>query len=76
MNRHQRRAEKSRRAPASASPRNGLFATAVQFHQSGRLGDAERLYRDMLALQPDDADALHGLGLLAHQAGRPTLPST
>jgi Flp pilus assembly protein TadD len=37
-----------------------------------RAGDhpgAERLYRDALAIEPDQPDALHGLGCLAHASG-------
>jgi len=42
----------------------------MQHHQSGRLPDAEGLYRQVLAQQPNHDGALHLLGLLAHQAGR------
>jgi predicted O-linked N-acetylglucosamine transferase (SPINDLY family) len=43
---------------------------AVQHHQSGKLADAERLYR--LILQQDSAnpDALHLLGVICGQSGR------
>lgn len=44
---------------------------AVQHHQAGRLAQAEQLYRQILAVQPDHADAHHDLGLLALRAGRP-----
>ena len=46
-----------------------MIQAAVQHHQSGRLGEAEVLYRQVLQVQPDNADALHLLGVLAHQAG-------
>ncbi|MGD0387897.1 MAG: tetratricopeptide repeat-containing glycosyltransferase family protein [Tepidisphaeraceae bacterium] len=46
------------------------FDLAVQHHQAGRLGEAEQLYRQVLAQQPDHADALHLSGVLAIQAGR------
>jgi predicted O-linked N-acetylglucosamine transferase (SPINDLY family) len=42
---------------------------AVAHHQAGRFAQAERGYRDVLAKEPRNADALHLLGLLAHQAG-------
>lgn len=42
---------------------------AVRHHQAGRLDQAERLYRDILKQDPNHADALHLLGLLANQAG-------
>jgi len=45
------------------------FALAFQYHQTGRLADAEALYRQILAEQPNHADALHHLGVIAHQAG-------
>jgi predicted O-linked N-acetylglucosamine transferase (SPINDLY family) len=43
---------------------------AVQHHQAGRLAEAEKIYRQVLVHQPDHADALHLLGVLALQAGR------
>jgi protein O-GlcNAc transferase len=45
------------------------FALAIQHHRAGRLGDAEVLYRQILAAQPNHADALHHLGVIAQQAG-------
>ncbi|MGD0140844.1 MAG: tetratricopeptide repeat-containing glycosyltransferase family protein [Tepidisphaeraceae bacterium] len=38
-------------------------------HQAGRLAEAEKIYRQVLARQPDHAEALHLLGVLAMQAG-------
>ncbi len=46
------------------------FALAVQHHLSGRLRDAEALYRQILAVQPGHAEARHYLGVIAHQVGR------
>jgi len=43
---------------------------AVQHHQAGRLAEAELLYRQILAAQPNHADALHLLGVMAQQVGR------
>jgi len=43
---------------------------ALQYHQAGRLAEAEALYRQVLAAQPNHADALHYLGVIANQAGR------
>lgn len=43
---------------------------ALDHHRAGRLAEAEALYRQVLQQQPDHADALHNLGLLAHQVGR------
>ena len=46
------------------------FAIAVQHHQAGRLAEAEAIYRQILAVEPRHADALHLLGVIAHQVGR------
>jgi protein O-GlcNAc transferase len=43
---------------------------AMQLHQTGRAAEAEKLYRQILAENPDDADALHLLGVLEFQTGR------
>jgi protein O-GlcNAc transferase len=47
-----------------------VFATALRHHQTGRLDEAERLYRQILQADPHHADALHFLGVIAHQRGR------
>ena len=44
---------------------------AIAHHQAGRLQDAERLYRIILQVQPDHADANHNLGVLAVQIKQP-----
>lgn len=44
---------------------------ALAHHQAGRLEEAEALYREILAQQPDHADALHLLGVMALQSGQP-----
>ncbi len=44
--------------------------TAVHQHQAGQLEAAEKIYRAILQKQPDQPDALHLLGLIAHQVGR------
>ena len=43
---------------------------AMALHRAGRLGDAEAAYRRVLAVAPDQPDALHLLGLLAFQSNR------
>ncbi|HXJ00363.1 MAG TPA: tetratricopeptide repeat protein [Micropepsaceae bacterium] len=43
---------------------------AIALHRQGRLAEAERLYRDILAHMPDQPDALHFLGVLEAQQGR------
>lgn len=47
------------------------FALALQHHQSGRLAEAERGYREILAVQPEHSDSLHLLGVIALQTGNP-----
>ncbi len=47
------------------------FARAVEYHQAGRLREAEPLYRYVLERQPDHSDALHFLGVIAQQIGDP-----
>ena len=46
------------------------LAAAVRDHGAGRLAQAEAVYRQVLAEQPDHPDALNLLGVLEHQAGR------
>jgi|GEM_PF-5314539 len=43
---------------------------AIEYHQSGELGKAEEIYRDVIRHDPHHADALHLLGLAAHQQNR------
>ncbi|HEY5313156.1 MAG TPA: tetratricopeptide repeat protein, partial [Pirellulales bacterium] len=45
---------------------------ALKHHQAGRLAEAERIYRQILAAVPNQPDAWHRLGLLACHAGNPT----
>ncbi|MDZ4202548.1 MAG: tetratricopeptide repeat protein, partial [Gallionella sp.] len=42
---------------------------AVQHHNAGRLPEAEALYRQILSVQPNHADALHLSGLIINQWG-------
>jgi tetratricopeptide (TPR) repeat protein len=45
------------------------FEKAVEAHRQGRPAEAEALYREVLAQNPNHADAIHMLGLLYHQKG-------
>jgi predicted O-linked N-acetylglucosamine transferase (SPINDLY family) len=47
-----------------------MVETAMGHHQAGRLDAAEGIYRQVLATNPQQPDALHFLGLLLHQRGR------
>ena len=61
---------------ASHVPISGLhaqIAQAVYHQQRGAYTEAERLFRAVLASDPQQPDALHYLGLLAYQTERPEL---
>lgn len=47
-----------------------LYEAAKDKHQRGRATEAERLYREALAVDSDHADALQGLGVLCLQTRR------
>jgi predicted O-linked N-acetylglucosamine transferase (SPINDLY family) len=49
---------------------SAAFEDALQHHKSGRLNEAERLYQQILASNPEHFDALHLSGVIAHQRGR------
>jgi predicted O-linked N-acetylglucosamine transferase (SPINDLY family) len=46
------------------------LAIAFEHHQAGRLEAAEAIYRRILQADPEQADALHLLGLVAYRLGR------
>jgi tetratricopeptide (TPR) repeat protein len=45
------------------------LAIAIRHHQAGRLQAAGQIYRQILAAEPDHAEAWHLLGVIAHQSG-------
>jgi protein O-GlcNAc transferase len=47
-----------------------LIQQAMSLHGQGRWAEAEVAYRSVLAAQPSQFDALHGLGVLKAQQGR------
>ena len=47
-----------------------ILVQAVAHHQAGRLSVAEEMYRQVLAVDPHQPDALHLLGILALDGGR------
>ena len=46
------------------------LARAEAFQRAGNAADAERCYREILAVEPRQFDAIHGLGVLEAQRGR------
>ena len=73
MNRQQRRRERSQARGAAIPPANAVpavFALALDHHGAGRLGEAEALCRQILAVDAAHADSLHLLGVIAYQVGR------
>jgi tetratricopeptide (TPR) repeat protein len=46
---------------------------ALAHHQQGRLREADRIYSELLTIQPNNPDALHLAGVLALQTGNPKL---
>jgi len=54
--------------PASPNAQT-LVQQALAHHRAGQFGEAERLYRQALDLDPNHADAIHLLGMLAFQTG-------
>jgi protein O-GlcNAc transferase len=61
-------------SPATAEPAiQDAFDLALKHHQAGRLREAEQLYRQILARHPAHADAVHYLGVIAQQTGRPDI---
>ncbi len=42
---------------------------SLKYHREGKFNEADRLYREILKIEPDNADALHLLGVLSHQTG-------
>lgn len=43
---------------------------AASHHRAGRLSEAADIYRQILARDPGHAEAMHSLGLVAHQSGQ------
>ncbi len=51
------------------APLQPLLKEAMAHHQAGRLQEAEQLYQQILRAEPDHAEALHLLGLVAYRVG-------
>ena len=75
MNRKERRRARKIGAPKVGGSFNdrtqNLFASAVSQHRSGQLMEAERLYRSVLAIEPEHAESLYLRGIIALQLRRP-----
>jgi tetratricopeptide (TPR) repeat protein len=48
-----------------------MLGEALRYHQAGRLGEAAKMYGQILALDARHADSLHLLGMASYQAGLP-----
>jgi len=55
---------------ADAAALAQTFESALQHHRQRRMAEAEDLYRQVLAVDPNHVDALHMLGVLAYQSGK------
>jgi len=77
MNRKQRRAASKQSPPpglglrlAPADPVKQLFAEAAQYQQKNELAEAARLYKRLLLLKPDHAEACNNLGCILLAQGK------
>jgi len=71
MNRKQRRtAAKQNRATEKKVSLSDAVAIAIQLHQQGKLDEAEKIYLQVLEVNPEHPDALHFYGVLSHQKGK------
>lgn len=55
--------------PSASLDIQAILSEGITFHQSGQLREAEIRYKQILSQNPDHADAMHLLGLLAGQMG-------
>src|SRR5262249_30867767 len=66
--------EATERSPARMERTSTILAmmtAALKLHQAGDLRQAERIYCDVLRIDPRQGDALNLLGLIANQVGKP-----
>jgi tetratricopeptide (TPR) repeat protein len=56
--------------PPSLSNLPAILEAGLRHHRAGQLAEAERVYRQVLAIDASHADALHLLGAIAHQTGQ------
>jgi tetratricopeptide (TPR) repeat protein len=62
-------AVKIKRGSAASKAVTQRLSHALEHHRAGRLDEAEKLYKQAIALHPGEVNALHYLGVLAHQRG-------
>jgi tetratricopeptide (TPR) repeat protein len=71
MNRKDRRAADRQTGTSPPGDVERLIAAALHAHRTGRLIDAEQCYHRVLSLDGDNVLALHHLGIIGLQTGRP-----
>ena len=59
--------------PADPRSPDDILADGQRHHAAGRLGEAEAAYRRALELAPTHPNALHLLGVIALQVGKPAV---
>lgn len=57
-------------SPMTQANLRRAIATGHSLRRSGRMREAEGLYRQVLRAAPDDPEVLHGLGLVLGVTGR------
>jgi tetratricopeptide (TPR) repeat protein len=70
LNRHQRRANARLRNRSADPAATNLLELGLECHRAGKLAEAEDYYRQLLAIQPNHADAIQLVGAIAYQSGR------
>ena len=66
-------ANKHRVGQFNISPTVSLLEKGISYHQIGNFKDAEIIYRNVVATNSAQPDALHLLGLIELQNGNPNL---
>jgi tetratricopeptide (TPR) repeat protein len=72
MNRKQRHAPAKMAGPPKReadAAADRMLGEGIQLHRAGRLGEAQRLYEQILERDPRHPDSLHLLGVIAYQTG-------
>src|SRR4051794_7323993 len=60
----------SAQTPETTMTTAQMIAVGLSHHQSGRFAEAKEMYMQVLSQEPENFDALHLLGVLAHQVGK------